>query len=378
MRLIVDASSAVNQGAGIGRYARNMLPRLASLLPNYELTGLIAADPNADMTVSTAARSTLHAAGYRLRDLPFDRRKADILWFRAKLPVLAQLFGGRADLIYSPDFTAPPGMRTPTIVTVHDLAFEVSPQHAPEALRRYLQAAVPRQVARAAAVAAVSETTARDLEERYRVPREKITIVSNGVDERFFDANPLDELARAEIGLPNDYLLMVGTIEPRKNHLGAFGALLASVAGRDLPLVVAGRRGWEDDPIVERMTQLEADGRVVWLKYVPDDALPALYAGAAATIYPSWYEGFGLPALEALAAGSPLVTSTAPALLEVAGGVARQAAPDDIEALAAAIDAAIEHDRSVEAIAARKARARRFGWDEPARVLADLIQQTVG
>lgn len=378
MRLIVDASSAINQGAGIGRYARNLLPRLAPLLPESELTGLIAADANADEAVSTAGRSSLEAAGFRLRDLPFDRRKADILWFRAKLPVPAQIFGGRADLIYSPDFTAPPAVRTPSIVTVHDLAFEVSPQHAPDALRNYLQAAVPRRVERAAAVAAVSETTARDLEERYRVPREKITIVSNGVDERFFDTGPLDADARATLGLPSNYLLMVGTIEPRKNHLGAFAALLASEAGREIPLVVAGRRGWADAPIVERMSQLEADGRLIWLKYVPDDALPALYAGAAATIYPSWYEGFGLPALEALAAGSPLVTSTAPALVEVAGGVSRQADPNDIEALAAAIDAAIAHDATVEAVAARKARARTFGWDEPARVLANLIQQTVG
>ncbi|MCC6704659.1 MAG: glycosyltransferase family 4 protein, partial [Thermomicrobiales bacterium] len=309
MRLIVDASAAVNQGAGIGRYARNLLPRLAERLPGSDLTALIARDPGADSAVSADGLGRLTDAGYRIKSLPFDRRWADILWFRARLPLVAQLFGGRADLVYSPDFTAPPALRTPSIVTVHDLAWEVAPQFTPAPLRAYLQSVVPRQVAQAAAVVAASRTTANDLQERYGVGPERITIVSNGVDERFFDARPLDEVTRLSLALPADYLLMVGTIEPRKNHLGAFEAVLRSRAAADLPLVVAGRRGWADDEVVARMLDLQERGRVIWLEYVPDPLLPALYAGAAATIYPSWYEGFGIPALEAMAAGSPLVTS---------------------------------------------------------------------
>ena len=378
MRLIVDASAAVNQGAGIGRYARMLTPRLANRLDGAQITALIADDPNADPAVRADGLARLEAAGIECKTLPFDRRIADILWFRAKLPVPAQIFGGKADLIYSPDFTAPPALRSPSIITVHDLAFEVVPQFAPAPLRAYLQSAVPRQVRRAAAVAAVSESTARDLEERYKVPRDKITIVSNGVDERFFDAKPLDATKRAELGLPESYLLMVGTIEPRKNHAGAFDALLRSRVGRELPLVVAGRRGWEDTEIVARMERLQAEGRIIWLKYVPESLLPSLYAGAAATIYPSWYEGFGIPPLEALAAGSPLVTSTAPALIEVTGDVARRADPSDSDGLAAALDAAVELDRTDSARADRVERARMFDWDRPAGVLADLVRQTVG
>jgi glycosyltransferase involved in cell wall biosynthesis len=119
-------------------------------------------------------------------------------------------------------------------------------------------------------------------------------------------------------------------------------------------------------------------GNVIWLNYVPDGVLPSLYAGAAATIYPSWYEGFGLPALEALAAGSPLVTSKAPALVEVAGGVSRQADASDSAALAEALDQALELDRTPDARTNRIARARQYSWDKPADVLADLITRIGG
>jgi glycosyltransferase involved in cell wall biosynthesis len=378
MRVIVDASAAVNQGAGIGRYARMLVPGLAKRLPEARMTALVAGDPDADSAVRANGMARLEQAGISVRTLPFDRRLADILWFRARLPMPAQLFGGRADVVYSPDFTAPPALRAPSIVTVHDLAFEVTPQFAPASLRSYLQSVVPRQVSRAASVAVVSETTARDLEERYRVRRSKITVVSNGVDERFFSAEPADKATLTALDLPRDYLLMVGTIEPRKNHVGAFKALKQSRVGRELPLVVAGRRGWGDADIIKEMATLQAMGNVIWLNYVPDGVLPSLYAGAAATIYPSWYEGFGLPALEALAAGSPLVTSKAPALVEVAGGVSRQADASDSAALAEALDQALELDRTPDARTNRIARARQYSWDKPADVLADLITRIGG
>lgn len=375
MRAIVEASAAFDQRAGIGRYSRNILGSLMPLLGDWDWR-LVHAP--ADAGVATSGQSWLPTYHGRTVRLPVSRRRADQIWFRARLPLDIQIFAGRGDVVYSPDFTAPPALRVPRVVTVHDLAFLTHPEHATPALRSYLSTVVPRQVARADVVAVVSAATSHDVMDRLRVPEAKIVIVRNGIEERFFGAPVLDDPARAALGLPERFLLMVGTIEPRKNHLNVLRALSIMPPGDRLPLVIAGRAGWGYGQTLALARRMEADGLVHLLDFVPDVALPSLYATADVVLYPSWTEGFGLPILEAFAAGTPVITGTAPALREVAGDLATFVDPAEPAAIAAAIATHVSGTAIVSSPEERIARARRFGWQEPAMHLASVLKDMVG
>lgn len=357
VRALVEASAAWTQYAGIGRYARNILSRLVRVGEGDRWT-LVTTTPDPGIVFDPAVDGRVHTVR-----LPFSRRNADRLWFRLRLPVDVRLFAGGADVVYSPDFTAPPMFGVPRMITVHDLAFLTHPETTTEPLRRYLEAVVPREVARADRVAVVSEATGEDVCRLLGVPWSRIVVARNGVDRRFFEAGSPDASVRDRLGLPERYLLMVGTIEPRKNHLNALRAFERSGIGTSVPLVIAGRPGWGYAEALAEAERLAGQEIVIMPSYIPDRDLPAVYAGATAVLYPSWTEGFGLPVAEALAAGTPVITGTAPALREVGGPEAMYADPADIEGIATLIRQAPDVDRGREASRRRKEWARQFSWD---------------
>lgn len=378
LRLLIDDSPAINQGAGIGRYAREVVPAAVRALSDVDVVLWYAPERPGQAPFLDATLSKFDACFQpRVASLPVSRRRMDQFWYRARIPFPLQVLArARAGVVYSPDFTAPPSGRTPRIVTVHDLAFEICPERAPAGLRRYLQGVVPHQVATATRVIAVSETTRVDLIERYGVEPAKVAVAPNGVEERFFSAQPLTADERISLGLPEQYILTVGTLEPRKNHVTLFRAVEILGSGFDYPLVVAGRPGWETAPILNAAAPLVQAGRVRLLDYVPERLLPGLYAGARCLVYPSWYEGFGLPVLEALAAGIPVVASTAPALKEVAGACARYVDPASAEEIAQAIIEAVrDSERTPDRIEARQRRARRYTWEAAGQAVASVIRE---
>ena len=371
MRIVVEASAAFEQGAGIGRYSRALLTRLMPMMVDDEWILFRTRDGKDSPYLSPIEPG---GSGVRTVTAPFSRRRADQLWHRLRAPLDIRLATGGADLIYSPDFTAPPAFGLPRIVTIHDLAFLTHPEHTTPALRRYLGRVVPREVARATHLITVSEATKRDLVSVLNVPPSTVTVVRNGVDRRFLEATPLSREQRSRLGLPEDYLLMVGTIEPRKNHDAAFRALDQLDRSLQIPLVLAGRPGWGCEATVQTARRLQAKGRVILLDYVAEDDLPSLIASATILLYPSWTEGFGLPVIEGLAAGVPVITGEAPALREAGGNMATFVDPGQDDQLRDAIERQLQQPMDEALREKRKEWASRFDWLDSAIVLKDVLR----
>ena len=273
----------------------------------------------------------------------------DAVWYPVVLPRLAAR--ERLDVLHCPTFRGP--LRPPSVplvVTVHDLAVLRHPEAFNQWTRRYSRSCVPRVVRAASSVIAVSEFTKRELVELLRTPEEKIAVIPNGVAEVFSPRGPAAE---------GDYVLAVGTLEPRKN-LGRVEEA-ARLAGVELRVV--GARGWGG---------VEAAG---WLGPVSDEELARLYRGARCLVYASLYEGFGLPVAEAMACGTPVVTSSGGATEETAGGAAVLVDPYDPASIAAGIVEAAPRRQELHSLGLERARA--FSWAASARATADVYREVV-
>ncbi|CAN5881637.1 N/A [soil metagenome] len=364
----------MNQHAGIGRYARGIAGPLAAMLApktvNWWYAGDAAEEPPAQDLLHELSKSQHH----RVERSRLSRTSVNRLYFRLGLPVSSLMKLGNAKTAYSPDFTVPSPRGSRTAITIHDLAWQVHPELAPAGLRRFLDQVVPSQLAKADRVFTVSEATRIEILERFQIEESRIVVAPNAADDRFFQRQPGNSLALSDVSLPEDYVLMVGSIEPRKNHVNVLQAV-----GRvpDCPaLVIVGGRGWDDDEIWRRIMTAEPAGGVHAKGHVPDQELAQLYAGARAVISASWYEGFGLPVLEGLASGVRVVASDIPAHREVAGPYAVYVQPGDVESIADGIIRALEMGKPVDAEKlGQQGWARRFSWSQSAgRVHQTLLE----
>ncbi len=289
-----------------------------------------------------------------------------------RLALTVELARFRLDVLHSPDFIPPLRGARRHVITVHDLNFLHYPQFLTADSRRYYNDQIERAVDQANHILADSEATRRDLTTMLDVPPDKITVHMLAADERFHPVAPeVLEQYRRDLDLPPAYLLYVGTFEPRKNIGGlinAYAALLDMLPDAP-PIVLAGGRGWLFDETMAQIEQMRLGERVLWRENVPGDALPALYAGATALITPSFYEGFGLPALEAMACGTVPIVSSRSSLPEVVGSVGLLVDPDDPADIARAMYRAITDSAWREANEkAGLARAAQFTWEATARI----------
>jgi glycosyltransferase involved in cell wall biosynthesis len=375
VRIGLDITTGLTQSAGIGRYVRELVHALVPSLASGEELVLWHGRIARRAPFLRPARPAVCEI-----ELPLSPVWVTRLWQRLRVPVPLEHFTGRISVSHGPDFVAPPS-RAPCIVTVHDLSFVVVPQHAHPRLRQYLATTLPHSLRRASAVIAVSEQVRQELIDHYRLPPDRVITISHGVTTALVPAPAVDtEEVLTRLGVHQPYFLMVGTIEPRKNHLGALEAFARLAAHYpEASLVVTGAPGWLSQPILRALSEAASRHRVRFLGHVSDADLAVLYTCCVALIYPSWYEGFGLPVLEAMALGAPVVTSNRGALAEIAGDAALTAAPGRPEELAAAMEHLLCDSvlrRQLAESGMRRAKA--FSWERAARMHLDLYRSVSG
>lgn len=373
-RIGIDYTPAYEQGGGIGRYVRELVGALASqsVFNHYNLFVAGAALPFRPPFQSSFV--SWHPS--RITP-PWLAR----IWHRLRVPLAVETFVGSVDLFHATDFVLPPTLpRTRTLLTVHDLSFvRVADSTAPS-LKRYLDLVVPRSVARADHVLADSLATKNDLIDLYSVQPEKVTVLLSGVSEFFVPVRDgaLLLAMRSKYGLDDwPYLFTVGTVQPRKNYVRLIQALaLLHRRGYKLHLVIAGGKGWLDDPIYTTVRAEHLHDFVHFIGFADDVDLPALYSAASCFVFPSLYEGFGLPVLEAMRCGTPVVTSSVSSLPEVAGNAALVVDPYSIEAIADAIEKIVMSSSLCEDLVRRGLeRTQQFTWQASARHLLDIYAQ---
>lgn len=370
MRITIDYTSAVRQRAGVGRYTRNLVGALAQLDHENTYTLFCAGD---------GPDTRDWPANFTVRTTPFSERLLTAGWHKLKLPVSVERLAGPSDIFHSPDFTLPPLHGAAGVVTIHDLSFLKVPQCADPGLRAYLTERVPSSVARAARVLADSENTRRDILELLGAPEDKVSVVYAGIEPRFRPVRDPQRLAqvRQRYQLPELFVLFVGTIEPRKNLSRLISAYAEMRRQTGLPhqLVLSGSKGWLYEDIFEQVDREGLAEDVRFPGFVADEDLPALYTLADLFAFPSLYEGFGLPPLEAMACGTPVVAANNSSLPEVLGAGAVFVNAEDVTGLADAM-ARILGDLTLRVRLADlgRAQAARFTWDDAARQLVKSYQ----
>ena len=283
------------------------------------------------------------------------------------------------DLFHGTNYDIPLWKRCPTVLTIHDLSPLLFPdthkaRHVLRARRR-----LPLMARTATQIVTPSESVRHEVIEHLQVSREKVTAIPEAARAIFRPLPPEQTVeTRKRLGVEDDFLLFVGTIEPRKNLivlLRAYRDLLSATELRP-QLVIAGKKGWLTDRLFGLVQELGIEERVNFTGYLSDDELSALYSSCRIFIYPSIYEGFGLPPLEAMACGAPVIASSIPSFREVLGGAAQLVAPDNVDGLAGSIITLLGDRNERQRLAsAGPARATNYSWDRTAELMLGVYRE---
>jgi glycosyltransferase involved in cell wall biosynthesis len=371
VRIVINATPLLARRSGIGRYIYHLASSLLRLDPGNEYTFFygysfgreLRSQPDPAVMAAKAVATRVMKDPWRLREAI---HRVTFLMGRLRRGF---------DLYHEPNYVPLP-FPGPLVITVCDLSVLTYPEsHPPQRVAWFARGFLPA-VKRARRLLTISHYVKQEIVDRLQVDPARIDVTHLAADERFLPVPPetIERVLSAR-GLPRRYLLTVGTVEPRKNLptlLRAYARLPASLQ-EEHPLVVVGMQGWVGDSthyrdIAALAQQLRLTDRVVFAGYVPDEDLPAIYRGATAFVFPSLYEGFGLPPLEAMACGTPVVCSNAASLPEVVGEAGLLVEPTDVQGFAAAMERVISSQELRSDLSAQAlVRARQFSWDGCAR-----------
>lgn len=287
-----------------------------------------------------------------------------------------------ASIVHFIDYSSPLlNIRRPFIITIHDLAFYKYPSSFTLGSRKIKQVLTPIGIKRAAAIIAVSENTKKDIVELFPKAAEKVKVVYPG-RPNYGKVTNMSELERVKrkYNIYGQYILSVGTLEPRKNIIRLLKAFeMVSKVDKNLKLVLTGSKGWMYGDIFKQISSLEAKSRIILTGYVNDDELPCLYSGAKLFVYPSLYEGFGLPPLEAMCCGTPVVVSDSSSLSEVVGDAGVYVDPTEIESISNGIIQVMNDSKLREKLIKKGyEQSKKFSWDNAASQVVDIYHQILG
>jgi glycosyltransferase involved in cell wall biosynthesis len=356
------------RGAGINWYIRNLLTHLPRVDHDNRYTAFVG-----------DRRFTRSELALKLSRLPTSRPVVRVFWEQVVQP--AALQKERVDLLHALAFVTPLLSPCPSVVTIYDLSFLLYPQSFKRSKRFYLGLFTRLSARRARRIIAISKSTKRDVVRLLGVPPGKVEVVYCGIDEVF---RPLTEdqvdAFRSKRGLPERFILFVGTIEPRKNVTRLIEAFanLQTCRLKNLKLVIGGAKGWFYEDAFARVEELGLEGEVMFPGYIPVSELPLWYNAAKLFVYPSLYEGFGLPLLEAMACGTPVVAANTSSLPEVVGKAGLTVDPLDVEGLAEAMRRALsDKDLRQEMRERGLKKAKGFSWTKTARETVQVYRRAM-
>lgn len=374
MRIAIDITVTIGQKTGIGLYVHNLIENLARVDKENEYllyTHFWRSFKTKKKTLSLPVQPN-----FRLVVKRFPNRITNLLFNYLHLPI--DFFLPPTDIVHCTCYLTPISKRSKSIVTIYDLTPLLFPEFHVEHIKKVIFKGLLNSVCKVDKIIAISESTKKDVMRLFHIPEDKIEVIYGAADEIYHPIEDPEILkqVRAKYKIPHKFILFVGIIEPRKNIARLIQAFSILKKKFEHKLVIVGRKGWLYDEIFAQVRRSHLGEEVIFTGYVPREDLPALYSATELFIYPSLYEGFGLPPLEAMACGTPVITSNVSSLPEVMGEAGILIDPNNVDELSRAIDSVLSDENLREELREKGLRqAKKFSWERCAQETIKVYQE---